>query len=272
MLLPYIDPIAISIGPINIAWYGLSYALAFLVSYKLAMPKSQRPWSPIKKNQVEDLIVYGAFGVLLGGRLGYMIFYSLDRWMADPGEVFRLWNGGMSFHGGLLGVSLAILIFSRKYKISFLSLADFAAPLIPTGLLFGRLANFVNQELYGRITEVPWAVIFPKDPDRLPRHPSQLYEAALEGVVLFIVINWYARKPRLYGEVAGLFLILYGIFRFGIEFVREPDSHLIGEVALFESLSWMTRGQMLCVPMIILGLWFMRRSLRGVLLKSGDKL
>ena len=153
MLLPYIDPIAISIGPINIAWYGLSYALAFVVSYKLAIPKSQRPWSPIKQSQVEDLIVYGAFGVLLGGRLGYMVFYSLDRWMADPVEVFRLWNGGMSFHGGLLGVTLAILIFSRKHKTPFLGLADFVAPLIPTGLLFGRLANFVNQELYGRATD-----------------------------------------------------------------------------------------------------------------------
>ena len=130
--------------------------------------------------------MYGAFGVLLGGRLGYMIFYSLDRWMADPVEVFRLWNGGMSFHGGLLGVTLAILIFSRKHKIPFLGLADFVAPLIPTGLLFGRLANFVNQELYGRATDVPWAVIFPNDPERLPRHPSQLYEAMLEGLILFL--------------------------------------------------------------------------------------
>ena len=216
MLLPYIDPIAISIGPINIAWYGLSYALAFVVSYKLAIPKSQR-----------------SFGVLLGGRLGYMVFYSLDRWMADPVEVFRLWNGGMSFHGGLLGVTLAILIFSRKHKTPFLGLADFVAPLIPTGLLFGRLANFVNQELYGRATDVPWAVIFPNDPERLPRHPSQLYEAMLEGLILFIIINWYARKPRLYGEVAGLFLVLYGIFRFSIEFVRQPDAHLAGTTVVF---------------------------------------
>ncbi|MDG1749477.1 MAG: prolipoprotein diacylglyceryl transferase [Porticoccaceae bacterium] len=271
MLLPYIDPIAISIGPINIAWYGLSYALAFVVSYKLAIPKSQRPWSPIKQSQVEDLIVYGAFGVLLGGRLGYMIFYSLDRWMADPIEVFRLWNGGMSFHGGLLGVTLAILIFSRKHKIPFLGLADFVAPLIPTGLLFGRLANFVNQELYGRATDVPWAVIFPNDPERLPRHPSQLYEAMLEGLILFIVINWYARKPRLYGEVAGLFLVLYGIFRFSIEFVRQPDAHLAGATVVFESFTWMTRGQTLCIPMIMLGIWFMRKSLASVSLRSGDR-
>ena len=191
--------------------------------------------------------------------------------MADPVEVFRLWNGGMSFHGGLLGVTLAILIFSRKHKTPFLGLADFVAPLIPTGLLFGRLANFVNQELYGRATDVPWAVIFPNDPERLPRHPSQLYEAMLEGLILFIVINWYARKPRLYGEVAGLFLVLYGIFRFSIEFVRQPDAHLAGATVVFESFTWMTRGQTLCIPMIMLGIWFMRKSLALVSLRSGDR-
>lgn len=191
--------------------------------------------------------------------------------MADPVEVFRLWNGGMSFHGGLLGVTLAILIFSRKHKTPFLGLADFVAPLIPTGLLFGRLANFVNQELYGRATDVPWAVIFPNDPERLPRHPSQLYEAMLEGLILFIIINWYARKARLYGEVAGLFLVLYGIFRFSIEFVRQPDAHLAGTTVVFESFNWMTRGQTLCIPMILLGIWFMRKSLASVPLRSGDR-
>ena len=266
---PSIDPVALSLGPIQIHWYGIMYLLAFTFAWFLALRNSQRPWSPVKKTQVEDLIVYGAFGVILGGRLGYLLFYSADKWLADPTMLVRIWEGGMSFHGGLIGVGVALLIYSRKYQISFLSLVDFATPLVPTGLFFGRIGNFIGQELYGRPTDVPWAMVFPADPQQLARHPSQLYEAVLEGLVLFFIINWYARKPRLYGEVTGLFLILYGTFRFMIEFVRQPDAQFVGQSALVESFNWMTRGQTLCIPMILLGLWFMRASLRGLVGKSG---
>ena len=266
---PSIDPVALSLGPIQIHWYGIMYLLAFTFAWFLALRNSQRPWSPVKKTQVEDLIVYGAFGVILGGRLGYLLFYSADKWLADPTMLVRIWEGGMSFHGGLIGVGIALLIYSRKYQISFLSLVDFATPLVPTGLFFGRIGNFIGQELYGRPTDVPWAMVFPADPQQLARHPSQLYEAALEGLVLFFIINWYARKPRFYGEVTGLFLILYGTFRFMIEFVRQPDAQFVGQSALVESFNWMTRGQTLCIPMILLGLWFMRASLRGLVGKSG---
>jgi phosphatidylglycerol:prolipoprotein diacylglycerol transferase len=266
---PSIDPVALSLGPIQIHWYGIMYLLAFTFAWFLALRNSQRPRSPVKKTQVEDLIVYGAFGVILGGRLGYLLFYSADKWLADPTMLVRIWEGGMSFHGGLIGVGIALLIYSRKYQISFLSLVDFATPLVPTGLFFGRIGNFIGQELYGRPTDVPWAMVFPADPQQLARHPSQLYEAALEGLVLFFIINWYARKPRLYGEVTGLFLILYGTFRFMIEFVRQPDAQFVGQSALVESFNWMTRGQTLCIPMILLGLWFMRASLRGLVGKSG---
>ena len=266
---PSIDPVALSLGPIQIHWYGIMYLLAFTFAWFLALRNSQRPWSPVKKTQVEDLIVYGAFGVILGGRLGYLLFYSADKWLADPTMLVRIWEGGMSFHGGLIGVGVALLIYSRKYQISFLSLVDFATPLVPTGLFFGRIGNFIGQELYGRPSDVPWAMVFPADPQQLARHPSQLYEAALEGLVLFFIINWYARKPRLYGEVTGLFLILYGTFRFMIEFVRQPDAQFVGQSALVESFNWMTRGQTLCIPMILLGLWFMRASLRGLVGKSG---
>jgi phosphatidylglycerol:prolipoprotein diacylglycerol transferase len=259
---PVIDPVALSLGPIKIHWYGIMYLLAFAVAWFLALRNSQRPWSPIKKDQVEDLIVYGAFGVILGGRLGYLLFYSADKWLADPTMLIRIWEGGMSFHGGLIGVAIAILIYSRKYQIAFLGLADFVAPLIPAGLLFGRIGNFIGQELYGRPTDVPWAMIFPADPAQLARHPSQLYEAALEGLVLFFILNLYAQKPRLYGSVAGMFLVFYGCFRFAVEFVRQPDAQFAGQPALLEAFNWMTRGQTLCIPMILLGLWFMRANVR----------
>ena len=197
-------------------------------------------------------------GVILGARIGYMLFYSTDRWMADPTLILRIWEGGMSFHGGLLGVTAVIFLYSRANKIKFLSLADFCAPLVPAGLFFGRLGNFVNQELYGRVTDVPWAMIFPADPLRLPRHPSQLYEAFLEGMLLFVIVYIFSRKPRLSGQVAGIFLVFYGLFRFLVEFVRQPDAQFANKEALLPIFDWMTRGQLLCVPMILLGLWFLR--------------
>ena len=197
-------------------------------------------------------------GVILGGRIGYMLFYSADRWMADPTLLLRIWEGGMSFHGGLLGVTAVIFLYSRANKIKFLSLADFVAPLVPSGLFFGRLGNFVNQELYGRATDVSWAIIFPADPLRLPRHPSQLYEAFLEGILLFIIVHIFARRPRSSGQVAGIFLVFYGFFRFLVEFVRQPDAQFLNKQALLPMFDWITRGQLLCIPMILLGLWFLR--------------
>jgi phosphatidylglycerol:prolipoprotein diacylglycerol transferase len=257
---PNIDPVAIHLGPLQVHWYGLMYLIAFALAWVLAVRNCKRPWSPIKQPQVEDLITYGFFGVFLGGRLGYMFFYNIDKWFADPMMVFRLWEGGMSFHGGLIGVAIALFAYGRKNKISFLALGDFAALLVPTGLFFGRIGNFIGQELYGRATEVPWAMLFPSDPLQLPRHPSQLYEAFLEGAVLFLILYYFARKPRAPGQIAGLFLIFYGLFRFMVEFVREPDAQFAGQSAVIEAFNWMTRGQTLCIPMILLGLWFVREA------------
>jgi phosphatidylglycerol:prolipoprotein diacylglycerol transferase len=242
--------------------------LAFATAWYLARRNARRPWSPLGENQVEDLIVYGAWGVIAGGRLGYMFFYNTDKWLADPAMLLRIWEGGMSFHGGLIGVAIAIFIYARKHRVSFLTLTDFAVPLVPTGLFFGRMGNFIGQELYGRPTDVPWGMLFPSDPTQLPRHPSQLYEALLEGLVLFLIISWFARKPRLAGEITGLFLVLYGCFRFMVEFVREPDAQFAGQTAMIESLNWMTRGQALCIPMVLLGLWFMRKTMQRLMAKS----
>ena len=236
LIYPAIDPVALSVGPFSIGdtiigplqvhWYGIMYLLGFAVAWMLAMRNSQRPWSPIKKTQVEDVIVYGAWGVILGGRFGYMLFYGADKWLADPGMILRIWEGGMSFHGGLIGVALAMLIYSRKHHVAFLSLADFVVPLVPAGLFFGRLGNFIGQELWGRETDLSWGMVFPNDPEALVRHPSQLYQAGLEGFVLFISVLWFSAKPRPRAAVSGLFLALYGSFRFLVEFVRDPDSHI----------------------------------------------
>ncbi len=263
---PQIDPVALSLGPLQIHWYGVMYLLAFAIAWQLGARNSRRSWSPIKPVQIEDLIVYGAWGVILGGRVGYMLFYSLGPWLDDPTLVFRIWQGGMSFHGGLLGVICAALVFARKYQVPFLSLTDFIAPLVPTGLLFGRLGNFIGQELWGRPTDAPWGMLFPADPEQLARHPSQLYEAFGEGLLLFVLISWFARKPRLYGEVSGLFLLGYGVVRFAVEFVRQPDAQFVGQQASIDLLDWMTRGQWLCVPMILAGLWFMRKTVQRVFL------
>lgn len=248
---PNISPVLISLGPLKVHWYGLMYLLGFFGAWLLARSRCQRAWSPVRKDQVEDLIVYAAFGVILGGRCGYVLFYNFDKWVADPLWLFRLWEGGMAFHGGLLGVIIAMLIFARRIGQPFFAVTDFIAPLVPIGLGAGRLGNFIGQELWGRPTELAIGMVFPRDPEQLARHPSQLYQVALEGLLLFCVLFWFSRKPRPMAAISGLFLFLYGAFRFAVEFVREPDDH-IG----FDLFDWMTRGQILSLPMLVIGAIF----------------
>ena len=225
------------------------YLLAFASAWGLALHLAKRPNSFIKPKQVEDLIFYGALGVVLGGRVGYVFFYNFETWLQDPLWLFRVWEGGMSFHGGLLGVVVANVLYCRRIGIQFPELMDFVAVIVAPGLGFGRLGNFIGQELWGRETDVAWGMIFPNDPEGLVRHPSQLYQAFLEGLVLFIIVYWFARKPRPRLAVSALFILIYGLFRFCIEFVREPDAHL--QDLLFD---WMTRGQLLSIPMMLVGL------------------
>lgn len=245
-----IGPISIgdmTIGPFNVHWYGIMYLLAFASAWLIAMQRAKAPGAVVNKTQIENLITYGAFGVILGGRFGYVMFYNFEQWLRDPLWLFRVWEGGMSFHGGLIGVIVAMVIYSYRINRSFVGLMDFVAPIVPLGLGFGRLGNFIGQELWGRISDVPWAMVFPKAmPEGIARHPSQLYQAFLEGLVLFLIVFWFSAKPRPRGAVSGVFLLGYSSFRFGVEYVREPD---LG-VAL---IAGMTRGQLLCVPMFLLG-------------------
>jgi phosphatidylglycerol:prolipoprotein diacylglycerol transferase len=247
---PNIDPVAFSIGPVSVHWYGIMYLLAFATAWWLGLRLAKRPGSALKTKEVEDLIVYGALGVVLGGRIGYVVFYNFDTWMDDPLWLFRVWEGGMSFHGGLLGVILSTFIYCRRIGVSFYDLLDFVAVIVPPGLGFGRIGNFIGQELWGRPTDVSWGMVFPKDIDKLVRHPSQLYQAFLEGLVLFCIVYWFARQSRPRLAIGGVFILFYGIFRFSVEFVREPDEHLKSSL-LFD---WMTRGQLLSLPMILGGI------------------
>ncbi len=249
MRYPNIDPIAFSLGPLDVHWYGLAYLASFLLVWAFLRIRSRQPWSPVTATQIEDLIFYGALGVIVGGRLGYAFFYQPAALMENPLWIFRVWEGGMSFHGGLIGVLIAMFLYARRLGVGFLELGDMVAPAVPIGLLLGRLANFVGQELWGRPTSGWYAMIFPRDPQQLPRHPSQLYEAALEGLILFVLLYWISRQRRPVGLVSGLFLALYALFRFLVEFVREPDAHID-----WFWLGWMTRGQMLCLPMLLVGL------------------
>lgn len=249
---PEIDPVAFALGPLKVHWYGLMYLLGFAAAWKLAMNRAARTTSPCSKEQVEDLIVYSAMGVILGGRCGYVLFYHFERFLEDPLWLLRVWEGGMSFHGGMLGVIAAVYIYSRKIDRPFFAVTDFVAPLVPIGLGLGRLGNFIGQELWGRPTDFALGMIFPRDPLGLVRHPSQLYQAALEGLLLFIILFWFTARPRPRMAAGGLFLLMYGSFRFAVEFVREPDSH-IG----FDMLGWMTRGQLLSLPMMVAGVVFL---------------
>lgn len=250
-MLPYpeIDPVAVALGPLKIHWYGLAYLAGIAAGWWLGLRRSSNPWSPVKREQVDDLVFYVALGVVLGGRVGYTLLYGGQRLLDDPMWALRLWEGGMSFHGGFLGVLLAMYLFGRKHQIRFWHLMDYIAPFVPIGLGLGRLGNFIGQELWGRPTDVSWAMIFPADPLQLARHPSQLYQFALEGVLLFAVLYWFSSRSRPTCAVSGVFSLGYGLVRFAVEFVREPDAH-IG----LEAFGWMTRGQELSLPMIAVGL------------------
>ncbi len=260
---PLIDPIIVSVGPLAVRWYGVMYLLGLAGALWLGVRQTTKGTAPTRdRQQVEDLIFYGALGVVLGGRIGYVLFYQPAAFLHNPLMLFRITEGGMSFHGGLLGVIIAMWWFARKLDKPFFAIADFVAPMVPIGLGFGRVGNFINQELWGRATDVPWAMVFPADPLQLPRHPSQLYQFALEGVVLFLFLQLIARKPRPTGIISGCFLIGYAIMRFIVEFVREPDAHIGLEI-----LGWMTRGQELCVPMLVAGVlicvWAVRHQQKG---------
>jgi phosphatidylglycerol:prolipoprotein diacylglycerol transferase len=256
---PQFDPVAVHLfGPLAIRWYGLMYLIGFGLLWLVGRHAIKtRPHAQMTATQLDDLFFYGILGVILGGRLGYVLFYKVGDYLAEPWKIFYVWEGGMSFHGGFIGVVAAIFWYARARKLDWLTITDFIAPLVPLGLAAGRLGNFINAELWGRPTDVPWAMIFPRV-DNLPRHPSQLYEFVLEGLVLFIVLWWFAAKPRPRGAVSALFLIGYGVFRFAVEFTREPDSFL-GLLALGLSM-----GQWLSLPMVIAGLgmlaWAYRRK------------
>jgi phosphatidylglycerol---prolipoprotein diacylglyceryl transferase len=252
MIYPDINPIALNLGFAQIYWYGLMYLVAFLAAYLLANYRAKYTdnWN---SQQVEDLIFYGAIGVIVGGRIGYMLFYNFPVFIADPLSIFAIQGGGMSFHGGFLGVLLAMVLFNRKYNKTFFVTMDFVAPLVPLGLGFGRLGNFINGELWGKVTTSPMGMYIQEQ--GVSRFPSQLYEALLEGLVLFIILWVYSQKPRAPMSVSALFLIFYGVFRFIIEFVRVPDVQL-GYLAF----DWLTMGQLLSLPMIILGVYLFYKA------------
>lgn len=276
---PEFDPVIFSIGPVSLHWYGLMYLVGFIFAMWLASRRAGKPGSGWTKNEVENLLYAGFLGVFLGGRIGYVLFYNMPVFLSDPLYLFRVWDGGMSFHGGLIGVIVVMIVFARRTKRTFFQVADFIAPLIPFGLGAGRLGNFINGELWGRVdpsfhytmlfpgSRAEDLALLPSHPEWqslfdqygvLPRHASQLYELALEGVVLFIILNLFIRKPRPTGSVSGLFLIGYGLFRIIVEFFRQPDAQFTGEWVQYISM-----GQILSIPMVLAGIimmvWAYRR-------------
>ncbi len=249
-----------SIGPFAIRWYALAYIAGLIIGWRYCLALAQRPPQVARPQDVDDFLVWATLGVVLGGRTGYVLFYNLPYYLQHPIEVFFLWRGGMSFHGGALGVCLAIVLFCRQRRIRLLAFADIITAAVPIGLFFGRIANFINGELWGRPTDVPWAMIFPSDPERLPRHPSQLYESFLEGIVLFLVLWTLQRRGARQrpGLICGVFLAGYGLARITVEFFRQPDiqmGYLIGNASL-----GLTMGQLLSLPLVIVGLWLAFRA------------
>ncbi len=264
MIFPDFDPVAVQLGPLAIRWYGLMYLAGFAAAWWLGRARARRPGAVISPAQMDDLLFYAALGVILGGRLGYILFYDFESWLADPLQIFRVWEGGMSFHGGFLGVLVGMWWYGRRIGRTFFALTDFIAPLVPLGLLAGRIGNFINGELWGAPGNVPWAIqlscanhpsvcwdkllLAPSSVLTPPLHPTQLYEAALEGLVLFLLLWFFSASPRPVMAVSGLFLLGYGLFRFMVEFLRMPDAHL-GYLAY----GWVTMGQLLSAPMMLAG-------------------
>lgn len=263
---PEIDPIIFSVGPIALRWYGLMYLLGFIGAIMIGNARAEKPNSGWTKEQVSDLLFYGFLGVILGGRVGYVLFYHFDYFMADPLYLFKVWEGGMSFHGGLIGVLVALFIFAKKTNKKWLELGDLVAPLVPLGLCFGRIGNFINGELWGRVTDVPWAMVFPTG-GPLARHPSQLYQAALEGLVLFIVLYLFTRKPRPLGMASGIFLLGYGLSRFAMEFFRAPDQHLQSLVTDYS----LSMGQFLTIPMLLGGIYLIVRGIKNPIVDGAQQ-
>lgn len=244
---PIIDPVLVHLGPLEIRWYGLMYLFGFALAYFIVRSELRRKKGPIPVENADDLLFSMILGLLIGGRVGYVLFYNLPAYAAAPWEIVAVWHGGMSFHGGLIGMVLAAWWFARKHHVRVLELTDLAALAAPPGLMLGRLGNFINGELFGRVTTAPWGIVFPGG-GNLPRHPSQLYESFFEGPVLFTILWVLRRKTRRPGELLCAFLVLYGTFRFTIEFFREPDPQL-GFI-----VSWLTMGQILCLAMIVSGI------------------
>ena len=277
LYLNQIDPIAFQVGPLAVHWYGVMYLLGFAIAWFLGQRRVRAGRLPgVDANAFGDLMFYGMLGVVLGGRIGYILFYDLHTYLEHPLQVFKIWEGGMSFHGGLLGVMAAVLWWARRHRLHFFDVADFVAPLVPPGLGLGRLGNYINGELWGKFTDGSWGVVFPQapevaklglDPTALraqfeagalnlyARHPSQLYQVALEGVAMFCILWWYSSKPRPRYAVAGMFVLLYGVFRFAVEFVRLPDAQL-GYLAF----GWLTMGQVLSLPLVLIGLFWLWKS------------
>ena len=246
---PNFDPVALQLGPLAVHWYGLMYLLGFWAGWAFLLKRAPKARVAMSRDAINDLVFYIVMGVILGGRLGYTFFYNFGAFADNPLVLLKIWEGGMSFHGGLIGVIVAYFAFAARYRLNVFDIADFAAPAIPLGLLTGRIGNFINGELWGAPTTLPWGMVFlHAGPE--PRHPSMLYEAALEGLVLFLILAWFSSKPRPRLAVSGLFLVLYALFRTAVEFVRLPDAH----IGYLYGTDWITMGMMLCVPMWLAGL------------------